>query len=199
MSGKANNVPFLFSYSLPGISLERSHLVDYESNTELWGHRSSNCRLLGRCILFLVYTPEILPVSNFCQFTHSSSSVKSDVIIHSSLYIFFFPAQQPHNKAICKSMCVNRELGKRGSGTNCLCMCKVPLITYILLHIHWKFTCGSAPCGFQVRSDNVLMLQLNTLHCIIFEAISKLQWERLCHSVVLACNRQLHRIPARNS
>lgn len=108
-----------------------------------------------------------------------------------------------HNSLIIRlyaKVCVWTENWEKGvSGTNCLCMCKVPLITYILLHIHWKFTCGSAPCGFQVRSDNVLMLQLNTLHCIIFEAISKLQWERLCHSVVFACNRQLHRIPARNS
>ena len=57
------------------VSLECSHLVDYEGNGAVSSHRSWNCKLLGNCVLFLVQVGDSV-CFKFLAVTCFSSTIK---------------------------------------------------------------------------------------------------------------------------
>ena len=65
------------------VSLECSHLVDYKGNSALWGRRLWNCKLVRRCVLFLVHAGQRF--SNFWPLSAlpPPSAIRNDLIVRS--------------------------------------------------------------------------------------------------------------------
>ena len=72
---------FLCRYRTCQVSLKRSHLVDYEGNTAMWGDRLWTCELVQRCVLFIhikKFVPETI-ISHLSVIIITFGSVKCNV------------------------------------------------------------------------------------------------------------------------
>ena len=72
-----------------------------EGNTVLWGHRSWNCELVGRCVLFLVHIGDSACFELMAVTCSSSSLCNENDIIMCSLWDYMYLSWEEVRKGYC--------------------------------------------------------------------------------------------------